>query len=289
MASLKDIRSRIQSTKNTQQITRAMKMVSAAKLRRAQNNVVSARPYAHKILNMIQRISASHRVTHPLLGYMDEATKALIVVVTSDRGLCGGFNASISRYAFETYLKMKTKYTQTDFIFVGRKGAEYFKKRGVAAKEIVGGMDKKISHPTAALFSEQLVAAFADGHYDEVFVIYNEFKSALVQTPTTEKLLPVRLPSMTEREAETHDILFEPQPEEMIDTLLKKHFGVQIYRCLCESLASEHGARMTAMENATKNAQEMIRQLTLTYNKVRQASITTELTEITSGAEALKG
>lgn len=287
MANLKDIRSRIQSTKNTQQITRAMKMVSAAKLRRAQHHVVAMRPYAGKILKMIQAIANSHRVQHPLLDATPHPERVMMVVLTSDRGLCGAFNNSVNRFAYEYYLENKSRYEAMDFFFVGRKGADFFKKRKVEGKETILALDKNISYAFAGNLAEKLMSWYVEGDYDEIRIIYNEFKSALQQNVVAETLLPVRLGSETSEE-QMSDMMFEPNPSEIIDQLLHKHFAVQVYRCMSESVASEHGSRMTAMENATKNAQEMIRGLTLTYNKLRQASITTELTEITSGAEALK-
>lgn len=294
MPNLKDIRSRIDSTKNTQSITRAMKMVSAAKLRRAQNNIVNLRPYAHRLLSVISNIAVTQRVQHPLLSPSPNPQKILVVVLTSDRGLCGGFNASINRFAYDFYKKNKDKYSQMDFLLVGRKAADFFKNRNLKPKDTILNLAREISYSMAAKVADQLIEAYSDGEYDAIYMIYNEFKSAIQQEVVCETLLPVDLSSATlgaeDSEAKfSKDLIFEPAPEQIIDELLEKHFAVQVYRCMAESVAAEHGARMTAMENATKNAGEMIRNLTLTYNKLRQASITTELIEITSGAEALKG
>lgn len=292
MPSLKDIRLRIQSVQNTQQITKAMKMVSAAKLRRAQHNIVNARPYAQRILSVIADIAATHRVQHPLLSPVSSPKKILMVVLTSDRGLCGGFNNNINRFAERYYIENAKKYEKMDFLFIGRRGADYFKKRKVNAIDTVLNLAKDVSYNMAADTSVRLMNAYKSGEYDEIRLIYNEFKSVISQNVVTETLLPIDLSksNLDQKDSKfAKDMIFEPAPEEIIEQLLNKHFAVQVYRCMAESVAAEHGARMNAMENATKNAGEMIRTMTLTYNKLRQASITTELIEITSGAEALKG
>jgi F-type H+-transporting ATPase subunit gamma len=293
MANLKEIRSRIQSVKNTQQITRAMKMVSAAKLRRAQHNITNLRPYAKQILSVIADIATTHRIQHPLLSTNQELNKVLLVVLTSDRGLAGGFNNNINRFALKYREQNKAKYEQLDFLFIGRKGSDFFKVRGVKGVDTMLNLAREISYDMAAKTANRLMEDFIGGGYDSIFLIYNEFKSAIQQEIVCERLLPVDVASAKLTDAGklpfSKDLIFEPNPEAIIDELLRKHFAVQVYRSMCESVAAEHGARMAAMENATKNAGEMIRSMTLTYNKLRQASITTELIEITSGAEALKG
>jgi F-type H+-transporting ATPase subunit gamma len=294
MANLKDIRTRIGSVKNTQQITRAMKMVSAAKLRRAQQNIVNLRPYAQRLLQVISDISVTHRVHHPLLSTSSSPKKVLMVVLTSDRGLCGGFNSNIGKFALNFYNKNKANFEKMDLFFIGTKGRDYFKFRGIISTDVMANLSKEVSFTLAAKVADRLMHDFAEGGYDSVYLIYNEFKSAISQQVVCETLLPVdvsksNLDKGGDQASFSVDMIFEPQPEEMIDDLLKRHFATQVYRCMCESVAAEHGARMTSMENATKNAGEMISKLTLSYNKMRQASITTELTEITSGAEALKG
>ena len=293
MANLKDIRNRIQSTKNTQQITRAMKMVSAAKLRRAQQNIQNLRPFAQQILSVIADIATTHRIEHTLLRSHHEMRRALIVVMTSDRGLAGGFNNNINRAALKFHRDNAGKYQAMDFIFVGRKGADFFRSRGITGVETILNLAREVSFHLAERVAERLMNDFVAGDYDSVFLVYNEFKSAISQEVVVERLLPVDLgTSRLNNEGQTsfaRDMIFEPEPKEIIDDLLKKHFSVQVYRAMCESVAAEHGARMAAMESATKNAGEMIRAMTLTYNKLRQANITTELIEITSGAEALKG
>lgn len=294
MPSLKDIRSRISSVKNTQQITRAMKMVSAAKLRRAQEQIVNMRPYSHKILSVISDIASTNRASHPLLERRENPKCILLIVITSDRGLCGGFNGSINRYTTNYFNDNKSKYERLDAIFIGKKSADFFKRREIKTLESFTNMAREISYEYAETLSKKCMKAFLEGGYDEVRLIYNEFQSAIVQKLTVETLLPVDL-SNTNFSSQnelpganfSEDLLFEPDASEIIDEMLEKHFTMQVYRCLAESVASEHAARMTAMENATKNANEMIGKLTLTYNKVRQAAITRELIEICSGAEAI--
>lgn len=294
MANLRDIRNRIQSVKNTQQITRAMKMVSAAKLRRAQNNIQNLRPFANHILSVIADIAATHRIQHKLLSTNETPQRVLLVVLTSDRGLAGGFNNNINRFAQKYNQENASKYAQMDFLFIGRKGADFFRSRGTPGVDTILNLAREVSYNLANGIAERLLESFTSGGYDSVFLIYNEFKSAISQTVTMEQLLPVDVKSSRLLGADgkvvfSKDLIFEPEPELIVDELLKKHFAIQVYRAMCESVAAEHGARMAAMENATKNAGEMIRNMTLTYNKLRQASITTELIEITSGAEALKG
>ena len=293
MANLKDIRLRIQSVKNTQQITRAMKMVSAAKLRRAQQNIVNLRPFAKQILGMIADIAVTHRVRHPLLSTNESQKKVLMVVVTSDRGLAGGFNNNLNRFAHKFYLENRDAHETMDFLFIGRKGADYFRARKITGLDTILNLAREISFGMASDVAGRLMESFIDGGYDAVYLIYNEFKSAIAQELKCERLLPVDITNARLNEEGkapfSKDMIFEPAPELIIEDLLKKHFAVQVFRAMSESVAAEHGARMAAMESATKNAGEMIRAMTLTYNKLRQASITTELIEITSGAEALKG
>ncbi len=293
MANLKDIRNRIQSVKNTQQITRAMKMVSAAKLRRAQQNIQNLRPYAKHILSVISDIAITQRVHHPLLMGKSDPKNVLLVVLTSDRGLAGGFNNNINRFAHKFYKENQGKYDKLDFLFVGRKGSDFFRARNIQGVQTILNLAREVSYNMASGVAAQLINDFTVGGYDAIYIIYNEFKSAISQNVVCERLLPVDYKSETQGETGkvpfSKDLIFEPEPELIIDQLLKKHFAVQVYRAMAESVAAEHGARMAAMENATKNAGEMIRMMTLTYNKLRQASITTELIEITSGAEALKG
>lgn len=294
MPSLKDIRSRIDSTKNTQKITSALKLVSAAKLRRAQHNIVNLRPYAKDLLTLIADIAETQKVEHKLLQQNPNPKTALYVVIASDRGLCGSFNAGIAKYTEQVMREKKSTYEKMDFVFVGRKVKEFFARRNVTPIDYITGLDKDISYELAASVAERVIEFFKQGAYDEIFIVYNEFKSAISQEVVAERLLPIDTAGVNsfDKDDESRfakDLIFEPSPEEIIEELLDKHFAVQVYRCMSESVASEHGARMTAMENSTKNAGELIKDLTTTYNKLRQASITKELIEITTGAEALNG
>ena len=290
MASLKDIRMRIESTKNTQQITKAMKLVSAAKLRKAQHNITNMRPYAIGLKQVICNIAATQKVSHPLMTKKENVKNVLLVVLTSDRGLCGSFNSSIIKFADRYYADNKASYEKIDFIFIGKRGADFFARRKIKGVESITKLDKDISYSMAKEIAEKLIAHYEGGNYDEVRLVYNEFKSAISQKVVCETLLPVEfVKSSFEGTNFSPDMIFDPAPEKIIEELLKKNFNLQVYRAMSESVASEHGARMSAMENATNNAKEMINKLTLTYNKLRQEKITTELTEIVSGAESLKG
>ncbi len=288
MANTKDIRVKIASTKKTQQTTKAMKVVSAAKLRKAQERIIHARPYAVKMAAVIKRLAISAAEAHPLLGEPITSGKLLLVVLTSDKGLCGGFNSSIIKYTKTFHAENKAKYEKIDFIFIGRKAAEAFRRMSVTGIETVTNLANDVSYSFASKAAEKLLEYYSKGEYSEVRIIYNEFKSALSQKVVDEVFLPISTKNMEASPAEgAIDFLFEPSAREIMGELLKKHFAIQVYRAMQESLASEHGARMNAMENATRNAGELIRNLTLYYNKVRQAAITTELTEIVSGAESL--
>lgn len=290
MASLKDIRMRIDSTKNTQQITKAMKLVSAAKLRKAQHNITNMRPYAISLKGVIANIAATQKVSHTLMTKKESVKNVLLVVLTSDRGLCGGFNSNINKFADRYIAENKNKYEKIDFIFIGKRGADFFARKKVSGIENITKLDKDISYDMARGIAEKLIAHYEGGNYDEIRLIYNEFKSAISQKVVCETLLPVELDkSSFEGTSFSPDMIFDPAPEVIIEDLLKKNFNLQVYRAMSESVASEHGARMTAMENASNNARDMISKLTLTYNKLRQEKITTELTEIVSGAESLKG
>ena len=294
MASLKDIRARIESTKNTQQITKAMKLVSAAKLRKAQNNIVNLRPYALTLRKVIADIAVTKKVSHPLMEKREQVKNVLLVVITSDRGLCGAFNSNINKFTENYISENKANLEKIDFIFVGRKGYDYFAKRDIKAVDYITKLDKDISYELASKVANRVMTDYLAGNYDEVRIVHNRFNSAISQTVVCETILPIDIGlSAFNTEAEKSagfsvDMIFEPAPEAIIKELLEKHFDLQVYRCMSESVAGEHGARMSAMENATNNAKEMINKLTLTYNKLRQEKITTELTEIVSGAEALK-
>jgi F-type H+-transporting ATPase subunit gamma len=290
MANLRAIRKRISSVKSTQQITKAMKMVSAAKLRRSQDAITAARPYARKLREVVEGLAAkAGPEAHPLLASR-EVKRVALLVVTSDRGLCGGFNSALLR-SVQRFLRENAGLEEVGLFVVGRKGRDFFRRRGVEiAKEYVNVLGT-LSYVNAEIMSHDLVDAFKEGKYDEVRIAYNEFRSAISQTPRIEKLFPISVEAgegPAEGEADI-DYLYEPGRNEILATLLPKYVEMQLFRSLLESVAGEHGARMSAMDSATRNAKEMISSLTLQMNRARQAAITKELSEIVSGAESLKG
>ncbi len=290
MPSLKDIKKRIGTVKNTQQITKAMKMVSAAKLRRAQDAVTAARPYADKMLDVLSSLALREDAdSHPLLAERGKG-KALVVLVTGDRGLCGGFNTNISKAAERFIRANKEGYDGYELLIIGRKGNDYLKRR--AGMEILKVHEHlvgsgAVSYPTGALLGQEIIDLYASGDYDGVFLVYNAFQSAMTQVQTVTQLLPI-VPKEVDENTHVAEYIYEPSASEVLDQILPKHIEVQMFRALLESAASEHGARMTAMDSASKNASEMIGKLTLQYNRARQAAITKELMEIISGAESIK-
>jgi F-type H+-transporting ATPase subunit gamma len=288
MASLKSIKKRIVSVKNTRQITKAMKMVSAAKLRRAQENIIAARPYAKKMNEVLQALSGSLDTNlHPLLEKR-EVKNVLLIVITADRGLCGGFNTNLCK-AGERFLKDNTEsYEQIHVLTVGRKAYEYFKNRCAVYKNVSDIISKPAYGGIAAL-SHEVIHGFLQGDYDRVEVLYNSFRTVMTQDITFQQLLPVAAESMSSVDEQPVEFIYEPSQTELLAEILPKNIEVQLFRFVLESIAGEHGARMTAMDSATKNATEMIGKLTLQYNRARQAAITTELMEIISGSESIKG
>ena len=288
MATLKVIRKRIGSVRNTQQITKAMKMVSAAKLRRAQEAAVQARPYAEKMTELLKNVAA--RVAndaHPLLTPREEK-KVLLVLFTSDRGLCGGYNTNLIRAA-EAFIRQQAGDRQIELTLVGRKGGDHFRRRGANIADRYIDILYKPADELAGAIAQKLISRFVSGEVDAVYILYSRFRSALSQVPTLEKLLPVALAESTEVQAQQQiEYLYEPGVEQLLASLLPRIVGVAAQRALLEATASEHGARMTAMESASGNASKMIGSLTLQMNRARQASITRELLEIVGTAEALK-
>ncbi len=288
MPSLRDIRRRIASVKNTQQITNAMKMVSAAKLQRAQDRVTSARPYSERLQQLItyldQRVAPT---AHPLLTPREDG-KTLLVVLTSDRGLCGGFNANVQRAAAE-FVRQHGGDAEVDVIAIGKKGRDFLNYRRITMRtSYIDLFVRQVAYQQARDLATQLLEAYEQEGYREVLVIYNRFRSALQQQVTTVRLLPMSAHTSAEAEpTEAFDYLYEPSPEAVLDSLLRREVEVQLFQMFLESYAGEHGARMTAMDSATTNASEMIGSLTLTYNRARQAAITRELIEVISGADAL--
>ena len=295
MASLRDIRKRIRSVKSTQQITKAMKMVAAAKLRRAQDAIIAARPYAQVLDQVIANLAArSEELAHPLLAARP-AQNVDVVVLTSDRGLAGGFNSNIIRRVNRFLLENARTYQRIRLVTIGRKGNEFFRRRNVEILKDYPGLFAQVSFATASDVAEAATQRFLREETDAVFVIYNEFVSAITQRVVLHQVLPLQSiapANAAGREGGTSaggiDFLYEPSREAVLDRLVPQAIAIKVYRALLESVASEHGARMSAMDNATNNASDMIGRLTLYYNRTRQAAITKELMEIVSGAEALK-
>jgi F-type H+-transporting ATPase subunit gamma len=286
MATLKAIRKRITSIRNTQQITKAMKMVSAAKLRRAQEAAVQARPYADKMTDLLKNLSSRvPREAHPLLKSREEK-KIDLVLFTSDRGLCGGYNANLIRAA-ESFMRREGGGKEINLDLVGRKGADYFRRRRAQIADRRVNVLATPAEELASEIAEKVIARFIQGETDAVYVLYSHFRSALSQVPTIEKLLPVAV-SEADNPDQLTEYLYEPGVEALLASLLPRVAEVSIFRALLEATASEHGARMTAMDSATSNASKMMGSLTLQMNRARQASITRELMEIVGTAEALK-
>jgi F-type H+-transporting ATPase subunit gamma len=297
--SLRDIRNRIGSVKSTRQITKAMKMVAAAKLRRAQDAILKTRPYARLLGETLSRVAAraaaEEEVAHPLLAPRVQRT-AEVVVITSDRGLAGGFNSNISRRVQRFLTESGDRFERVELATIGKKGREFFRARHIPIRKDFTGVHANLRYERAEQIAVEYAQRYLDGEVDAVFLAFNEFKSAISQTPVLFQLLPIETPE-AKAAAPTSpslggtsgiDFKYEPSREALLRDLLPRHVATQVWRALLESAASEHGARMSAMESATKNAEEMIGLLTLQYNRARQAYVTKELMEIVGGAEALK-
>jgi F-type H+-transporting ATPase subunit gamma len=291
VASLIDIRRRLKSVKNTQQITRAMKMVSAAKLRRAQDRVIAARPYAKALREVLASVSSRVKeAQHPLLATREEKHVALLVV-EGDKGLAGAFNANINR-AVAALLAEKKGWESVTILPIGKRAFDYFRRRKVAlAPKAYPGIFARVEYAHAKEIADYLTAEFVEGRIDAAYAVYNEFKSIMTQIVRRDRILPISRSETAIAEAAASgapvEYIYEPDPETILAKLLPRYLEFVIFRMLLESAAAEHGARMTAMESATKNAGDMIDSLTLTYNRARQARITKELIEIVSGATAL--
>jgi F-type H+-transporting ATPase subunit gamma len=293
MASLKEVRNRIVSVNSTQQITKAMKMVAAAKLRRAQDNIIQMRPYAQKLGDMLSTVSAgAESSSDSPLKVARPVEKVLIVVVTSDRGLCGAFNTNIVK---ATLLLIEEKYAtqaakgNVEIFAIGKKGAEAFVRRGFTVNTTYTDLFTRLSFVAVKQAAEEIMASFTSGRYDAVDLVFNEFKNVATQIIHTDRYLPI-VSDNSAAKTKTSEVsyIFEPTEEEILAELIPKSLKIQLYRAVLESYASEQGARMTAMDKATENAQDLIKELKLVYNRTRQAAITTEILEIVGGAEALK-
>ncbi len=291
MANLKEVRNRIVSVSSTQQITSAMKMVSAAKLRRAQDAVTQMRPYANKMREILENLSGSLSSNEGAYSKQRDVKNILLIVVTSNRGLCGGFNSNVLKRAMLATREANPG-AKIQYLAIGKKGVEYFKRSAFTNAfpevETITLFDK-LSYAAIAPIADGVMKGFAEGNFDKVVLIYNQFKNAAVQITQAEQYLPVIATKVEGKKGMTADYIFEPTREEIVLDLIPRSLKTQLYKAVLDSVASEHGARMTAMHKATDNAQELIRALKISYNKARQASITNEILEIVGGAEALAG
>ncbi|MDH3728004.1 MAG: ATP synthase F1 subunit gamma [Myxococcales bacterium] len=288
MANLKDIRKRIGSVKSTQKITRAMKLVAGARLRKAQENIERLRPYAlktHEVLSGVAARVGGDEEVHPLLARR-EPKNVMLVVLTADRGLAGAFNSNINKMAYNRWKELETQGSNVSFGIIGRKGRDYFTRRDANIRHDFLGVFEELSVDKAGEIGRYIVDDYSDLDLDACYLVYNEFKSAISQQVVVEPFLPITPLQLAEDQL--GDFIYEPSQDALLDRLLPMYVEIEIYRALLESVASEHGARMTAMDAATNNASDMIDRLTLQYNRARQAAITKELMEIIGGAEALK-
>jgi F-type H+-transporting ATPase subunit gamma len=290
MAGLKEIRTRIASVKTTRQVTSAMKMVSAAKLKKAQDAILQIRPYAEKLHQILTSLSSSLENVEDSVYTQDRSPeKVLVILITSNRGLCGGFNANISKKAVEL---VKTKYSKqlqlgnVEFISFGKQGTRQLKHRDFNVVAENKDVFDSLTFESVSELIQKTMDTFADGTYDRIELVYNQFKNAAIQIQTTEQFLPVEMEEETE-ESTNYDFIYEPSKENIIQELIPRSLKIQFYKALLDSHAAEHGARMTAMHQATDNASDLLKELTLQYNKARQATITGEILEIVGGAEAL--
>ena len=293
MPSLKEVRNRITSVSSTQQITKAMKMVSAAKLRRAQDAALQMRPYANKLKEILENLSASLDSTDGVYSEKREVKKVLLIVVTSNRGLCGGFNANVIK---RTNQLIKNKYNgqNVSLLCVGKKGNDFFRKldihiHGMHLPRHLHELFDELNSQNVFPVAEKIMEAFVNKEYDVIEIIYNQFKNAAVQEVVVEQFLPVLPPSGNGNTSTNTDYIFEPTKAEIVQNLIPKSLKTQFYKTLLDSFAAEHGARMTAMHKATDNAASLLKDLKISYNKARQAAITNEILEIVGGAEALNG
>ncbi len=294
MANLKEVRIRIASVMSTQQITKAMKMVSASKLRRATNAIVQIRPYTEKLKEIIDNLQSNIEGDIELaLAEKRQSNKVLLVILTSDKGLCGGFNSNLikatRRLISEKYAE-QTANGKLSVMCIGKKGNDYFKKSGLNVDTRHMDLFTRLSFENSSAVSEEIIASFLTKEYDQVEVVYSEFKNAVVQFFKSYQMLPIEpLEAPSETKALNHDYILEPDQAYIIESLIPSFLKIQFHRALLDNNASEHGARMTSMDKATENAGELLKSLRLTYNRARQAAITTEITEIVGGAAALEG
>ena len=292
MANLKEIRTRIASVRSTQKITSAMKMVSAAKLRRAQSAIQRLRPYSKKMSEILSNIASENNSENNPLAEVREKNNTIVLLVSSNKGLCGGFNNAIIKHS---ELLLRTEYADAHkagslkFITLGKRVSDYVRSKKYHSLGAYDHLTEKCTFEEVAKLAEELMAKFLSKETDKVVIVYNEFKNAATQVLSTEQYLPIAAAENPQENATAIDYIFEPSKQEIYENLIPKVMKLRLYKCILDSIASEHGARMTAMHKATENADELIKQLNLTYNKVRQAAITNEIIEIVGGAEALNG
>ncbi len=297
MANLKEMRLRIVSVKSTQQVTRAMKMVSAAKLRKAQDAIIQIRPYAEKLHDILVNLTEQRGATDFENKYSDhaETKKVLIVAITSNRGLCGGFNTNVVKKVeellFTTYEHLYVR-DQVDILAIGKKGFDGLKSKNIPVSRVINHLYENLKYGNAEEVAQGLMDSFSNGEYDRIDLVYNQFKNAAIQKLVVEQFLPVEIADSKPANSDSHhyfnNYLFEPNVLDIMETIIPKSLKIQFFKAILDSVASEHGARMTAMHKATDNASELIRDLNLQYNKARQATITDEILEIVSGANALQ-
>ncbi|MBF0159490.1 MAG: F0F1 ATP synthase subunit gamma [Magnetococcales bacterium] len=295
MPSLKQLRLRIRSVSSTKQITKAMKMVAAAKLRRSQERAMAARPYSQRMGRMMRSVAAlmSGQQNAPALlsGHGSDVKRVELVVLTADRGLCGSFNSGVIRAVRGRIAELQREGFTVTLTFIGRKGHDVLKRQfGSQVRKVHTSIAHRLAfHTIEREIARELIQAFEDRQFDVCYLVYNTFKSAMSQVLTWQQIIPLSIDQQDEEEQKSGSYFFEPDEEELLSTLLPRNVAVQLFQALVESDASEHGARMTAMDNAVRNASEMIRKLRIKFNRTRQAAITTELMEIIGGAESLKG
>jgi len=295
MPNLKEVRNRITSVGSTMQITSAMKMVSAAKLKRAQDAVTQMRPYANKLTSILQNLSASLDTSENKFARTTESDNVLLIVISSNRGLAGGFNANVIKKAWSLIKNDYKGSSKVSVICIGKKADDAFKRtdhriHGTDLPHHLNELFDKLSFDNVAPVADKIMQAFANNQFDKVYLVYNQFKNAAVQLTVAERFLPIDTSKSAAADSKNNtDYIFEPNKEYIVNELIPKSLKVQFYKALLDSVASEHGARMTAMHKATDNAKEMLRSLKISYNKARQASITNEILEIVGGAEALNG
>jgi len=293
MPNLKEVRTRITSVNSTKQITSAMKMVSASKLRRAQNAIIKLRPYSAKLTEILQNLSDSIENTNAI-AYFEERKieNILIIVVSSNRGMCGAFNTNVIKAVnvlIHDKYETQNNNGKVELLCIGKKAGDFFVRRSYKITERLDHVFDKLSFENIVPVAEQLMSNFKNKKYDKIEIVYNRFKNAATQQLVHEQFLPVLPPASNSKNTKTADYIFEPDKKQILDELVPKTLKIQLYKVILDSWASEQGARMTAMHKATDNATEMLKQLRLSYNKARQAAITNEILEIVGGAEALKG